>query len=91
MDFSSFNILLYITEVLSIRLTEMKKDGLINWKVNHESSDRIEYQIIHKGLRLAQYLIRDTFSMKYCSKDIFKDKKARTFRELFEYESRQND
>ena len=58
----------------------MKEDErLINRKVYHDSSDRIVYQVIYKDWILTQSLIRDTFPMKYCSENIFKDKKARTF------------
>jgi hypothetical protein len=44
-----------------------------------------------KGMALAPVLEQmAAFSMKYCAKDIFKDKKPRTLMEVFGYEPRQN-
>lgn len=78
-------------KILSTRLKEMEKDGLIERKIYHESPIRIEYYMTEKGMALAPVLEQmAAFSMKYCAKDIFKDKKPRTLKEVFGYESRQN-
>jgi DNA-binding HxlR family transcriptional regulator len=77
-------------KTLSSRLKEMEKDGLIERKIYHESPVRIEYVITQKGMALAPILEQmATFSMKYCATEVFKDKKARTFEEVFGNESRQ--
>jgi DNA-binding HxlR family transcriptional regulator len=78
-------------KILSTRLKEMEKDGLIERKIYHESPVRIEYYMTEKGIALAPVLEQmAAFSMKYCAKDIFKDKKPRTLKEVFGYEPRQN-
>jgi DNA-binding HxlR family transcriptional regulator len=78
-------------KTLSSRLKEMEKDGLIERKIYHESPVRIEYDMTEKGMALAPILEQmATFSMKYCAKDVFKDKKPRTFNEVFGYEAKQN-
>lgn len=77
-------------KTLSSRLKEMEKDGLIERKIYHESPVRIEYYMTEKGMALSPVLEQmAAFSMKYCAKDIFKDKKPRTLKEVFGYESRQ--
>jgi len=76
-------------KTLSARLKEMQKDGLIERKIYHESPIRIEYQITDKGMALAPILDQmAAFSMKHCAKDIFKDRKPRTFTEVFGYQVR---
>ena len=76
---------------LSSRLKEMEKDGLIERKIYHESPVRIEYDMTEKGMALTPILEQmATFSMKYCAKDVFKDKKPRTYKEVFGYETKQN-
>ena len=78
-------------KTLSSRLKEMERDGLVERKIFHESPVRIEYYITEKGMALAPVLEQmAAFSMKYYVKDIFKDKKPRTFKEVFGLESRQN-
>jgi DNA-binding HxlR family transcriptional regulator len=78
-------------KTLSSRLKEMEKDGLIERKIYHESPVRIEYCMTDKGMALAPVLEQmAAFSMKYCAKDIFKDKKPRTLKEVFGYEPRLN-
>jgi DNA-binding HxlR family transcriptional regulator len=78
-------------KILSTRLKEMEKDGLIERKIYHGSPVRIEYYMTEKGLALAPVLEQmAAFSMKYCAKDIFKDKKPRPLKEVFGYEPRQN-
>jgi DNA-binding HxlR family transcriptional regulator len=65
-------------KILSARLKEMEKDGLIERKVYAETPIRVEYNITEKGKALEPILDQmSAFSMKYCAKDIFKDGKAR--------------
>ena len=65
-------------KILSVRLKEMEKDGLIERKVYAETPIRVEYNITEKGKALEPILDQmSAFSMKYCAKDIFKDGKAR--------------
>jgi DNA-binding HxlR family transcriptional regulator len=85
-----FNQLLNSTEqgnpkTLTIRLREMEKSGLIKRKVYyHQRSVRIEYYPTEKGLALQPILDRmAAYSMQYCSKDVFKDAKARNFKEVY--------
>jgi DNA-binding HxlR family transcriptional regulator len=86
-----FNQLLEIEEInakiLSARLKEMEKDGLVERKVYSETPVRIEYAITEKGRALEPILNQmSEFSMKYCAKDIFKDGKARKFEQVYGYE-----
>jgi DNA-binding HxlR family transcriptional regulator len=72
-------------KTLTIRLREMEKSGLIKRKVyHHETPVRIEYYPTEKGLALKPILdMMAAYSMKYCSKDIFKDAKPREFKEVY--------
>ena len=72
-------------KTLTIRLREMEKLGLIKRKVyHHETPVRIEYYPTEKGLALKPILdMMAAYSMKYCSKDIFKDAKPREFKEVY--------
>ena len=72
-------------KTLSIRLREMEKLGLIKRKVyHHETPVRIEYAPTEKALALRPILdMMAAYSMKYCSKDIFKDAKPRDFKEIY--------
>ena len=72
-------------KTLSIRLREMEKSGLIKRKVHyHEIPIRIEYYPTEKGLALQPILdMMAAYSMKYCSKDVFKDAKPRDFKEIY--------
>jgi DNA-binding HxlR family transcriptional regulator len=87
---SRFNQLLNSIEqgnpkTLTIRLKEMEKTGLIKRKVHfHETPVRIEYYPTEKGLALQPILdMMAAYSMRYCSKDIFKDAKPRDFKEVY--------
>jgi DNA-binding HxlR family transcriptional regulator len=72
-------------KTLTIRLREMEKSGLIKRKVYyHETPVRIEYYPTEKALALQPILdMMAAYSMKYCSKDIFKDAKPRDFKEIY--------
>jgi DNA-binding HxlR family transcriptional regulator len=72
-------------KTLSIRLREMEKSGLIQRKVYyHGIPIRIEYYPTEKALALQPILdMMAAYSMKYCSKDVFKDAKPRDFKEIY--------
>jgi len=63
----------------------MEKFELIKCKVySHETPIRIEYYPTEKGLALQPILdVMAAYSMKYCSKDVFKDAKPREFNEVY--------
>ena len=91
LDHKRFNQFLEIEDinakVLSARLKEMEKDGLIERKIYHDTPVRIEYIITEKGRALEPILDQmSAFSMKYCAKDIFKDGKARKPEQVYNYE-----
>jgi len=72
-------------KTLSVRLREMEKYGLIKRKVYpNEKPVRVEYHPVEKGLELQPILdMMAAYSLKYCSKDVFKDAKPREFREVY--------
>ena len=85
-----FNEFLYSIEdanpkTLSIRLREMVGSGLIERRVyQDEIPIRIEYHLTEKGNRIRSVLEQmAAFSMRYSCKDVFKDKKPRTLRQVF--------
>ena len=72
-------------KTLSVRLREMEKYGLIKRKVYpNEKPVRVEYHPVEKGLELHPILdMMAAYSLKYCSKDVFKDAKPREFRDVY--------
>jgi DNA-binding HxlR family transcriptional regulator len=72
-------------KTLTIRLREMEKSGLIKRKVYYQETPvRIEYYPTEKALALKPILdMMAAYSMKYCSKVIFKDAKPREFKEVY--------
>jgi DNA-binding HxlR family transcriptional regulator len=72
-------------KTLTIRLREMEKSGLIKRKVYyHGIPVRIEYYPTEKALALQPILdMMAAYSMKYCSKDVFKDTEPRDFKEIY--------
>jgi DNA-binding HxlR family transcriptional regulator len=72
-------------KTLSTRLKEMEKIGLIKRRVYHNQTPvRVEYYPTEKGLALQPILdMMAAYSMKYCSKDVFKDSKPREFRHIY--------
>jgi DNA-binding HxlR family transcriptional regulator len=72
-------------KTLSVRLREMEKYGLIKRKVfPNEKPVRVEYHPVEKGLELQPILdMMAAYSLKYCSKDVFKDAKPREFRDVY--------
>jgi DNA-binding HxlR family transcriptional regulator len=78
-------------KTLSVRLKEMQKDGLVERKIYPGTPVKVEYHITGKGRALIPILYQMAkFSIQYCPKDVFKDKKPRTVEELFGYEPRQS-
>jgi DNA-binding HxlR family transcriptional regulator len=87
-DHKRFNQFLEIEEInakiLSARLKEMEKDGLIERKVYPDTLIRVEYTITEKGRALEPILDQmSAFSMKYCAKDVFKDGMARKLEQVY--------
>jgi DNA-binding HxlR family transcriptional regulator len=72
-------------KTLSLRLREMEKYGLIKRRVySNEKPVRVEYRLTEKGLGLQPTLdMMAAYSLKYCTKDVFKDGKPREFREVY--------
>jgi DNA-binding HxlR family transcriptional regulator len=67
-------------KILSARLKEMEKCGLIKRKVYSEIPVKVEYFLTEKGTALKPILDQmASFSIAYCVKDVFKDGKPRTF------------
>ncbi len=71
-------------KTLSLRLKEMQRNGIIERRVYHETPIRIEYSLTEKGRALRPVLEQMmAFSMRYYSREIFKDGRARTVAEFF--------
>ena len=69
---------LIIRNILSARLKEMEKSGLIQRKVYAGTPIKIEYFLTEKGRALKSILDQmASFSMQYCAKDVFNDAKPR--------------
>ena len=90
-DHKRFNQFLAIEEInakiLSARLKEMEKDGLIERKVYPDTPVRVEYSITEKGRALEPILDQmSAFSMRYCAKDVFKDGKPRRPEQVYAFE-----
>ena len=68
-------------KILSARLKEMEKSGLIRRKIcSTETPVRIGYFLTEKGSALKSILNQmATFSMRHCAK-VFKDRKPRTLK-----------
>ncbi|HWY33223.1 MAG TPA: helix-turn-helix domain-containing protein [Nitrosopumilaceae archaeon] len=72
-------------KTLSARLREMEKNGIIERNVFPGTPVKIEYTITKKGKALKPILEQmAAFSMQYYSKEVFKDGKPRTFKQVFE-------
>ena len=70
-------------KILSARLKEMEKNGLITRKVYDETPPRVEYFLTQKGQALKPILDQmAAFSLQYCSKDIFEDGKPRSLQDV---------
>ena len=72
------------TKTLSLRLQEMEDEGLIERKVINNRPVSIEYFLTKKGKALEPMLsFLASFSMKYNSHYVFKDKEPRTIKQTF--------
>ena len=72
-------------KTLSARLREMEKNGIIERSIFPGTPVRIEYAITKKGIALKPVLDQmAAFSMQYCAKEVFKDGKPRTYKQVFE-------
>ena len=72
-------------KTLSARLREMEKNGIIERSIFPGTPVRIEYTITKKGIALKPVLDQmAAFSMQYCAKEVFKDGKPRTYKQVFE-------
>ncbi|MGI0087347.1 MAG: winged helix-turn-helix transcriptional regulator [Nitrosotalea sp.] len=72
-------------KTLSARLREMERNGIIERKIYTGTPVKIEYSMTEKGKALNPILEQmAAFSMQYCAKDVFKDGKARAFKQVFE-------
>ena len=67
-------------KILSARLKEMEKSGLIRRKeYSTETPVRVGYFLTEKGSALKSILDQMAiFSMRHCAKEVFKDRKPRT-------------
>ena len=71
-------------KTLSARLKEMEKAGLISRNVYDEVPIRVEYKVTKKGTDLQGILDQmAAFSMKHYPREIFKDGKQRTYKQVF--------
>ena len=71
-------------KILSARLKEMEKTALIKRKVYSEIPVRVEYFLTEKGIALKPILDQmASFSIQYCSRDVFKDGKPRTLSQTY--------
>ena len=70
-------------KILSARLKEMEKDGLVTRRVFAETPLRVEYSLTEKGLATKPILDQmASFSLQYCSKDVLNDGKPRSLQDV---------
>jgi DNA-binding HxlR family transcriptional regulator len=70
-------------KILSARLKEMEKDGLVTRRVYVETPLRVEYSLTEKGLATKPILDQmAVFSLHYCSKDVFNDERPRNLQDV---------
>ena len=70
-------------KILSARLREMEKSGLITRKVYAEMPLRVEYFLTEKGRATKPILdYMAAFSLQYCSKDVFEDGRPRSLQDV---------
>jgi DNA-binding HxlR family transcriptional regulator len=74
-------------KILSARLKEMEKDGIIKRKVLHERPIGVEYTLTAKGEALQPVLYQmAAFSTQYYAKEVFKDEKVRKLEDVYGYD-----
>jgi DNA-binding HxlR family transcriptional regulator len=70
-------------KILSARLKEMEKNGLITRRVYAETPLRVEYFLTEKGRSTKPILdYMAAFSLQYCSKDVFDDGRPRSLQDV---------
>ena len=70
-------------KILSARLREMEKNGLITRKVYAETPLRVEYFLTEKGRATKPILdYMAAFSLQYCSKVVFEDGMQRSLQDV---------
>ena len=70
-------------KILSTRLKEMEREGLVTRKVYAEIPLRVEYFLTEKGRATKPILDQmAAFSLQYCSKDVFEDGKPRSLQDV---------
>ena len=71
-------------KTLSTRLREMEKNNLIERKVFTDTSPvRVEYFLTDKGNKVRSILEQmAAFSLQFCSCDVFKDGRPRSYKEV---------
>jgi DNA-binding HxlR family transcriptional regulator len=72
-------------KTLSVRLDELEKNGLVKKRIIPGTSPVIhEYILTEKGDAIRTVIDQmAAFSMKYYAKEVFKDGKPRTFKQVF--------
>jgi DNA-binding HxlR family transcriptional regulator len=69
--------------ILSARLKEMEKNGLITRKVYADAPLRVEYFLTEKGLETKPILDQMAdFSLQHCSKELFDDGEPRSLQDV---------
>lgn len=70
-------------KILSTRLKEMEREGLVTRKVYAEMPLRVEYFLTEKGRATKPILDQmAAFSLQYCFKDVFEDGKPRSLQDV---------
>lgn len=70
-------------KILSTRLKEMEREGLVTRRVYAEMPLRVEYFLTEKGRATKPILDQmAAFSLQYCSKDVFEDGKPRSLQDV---------
>jgi DNA-binding HxlR family transcriptional regulator len=70
-------------KILSTRLKEMEREGLVTRKEYAEMPLRVEYFLTEKGRATKPILDQmAAFSLQYCSKDVFEDGKPRSLQDV---------
>ena len=70
-------------KILSTRLKEMEREGLVTRKVYAEMPLRVVYFLTEKGRATKPILDQmAAFSLQYCSKDVFEDGKPRSLQDV---------
>lgn len=70
-------------KTLSIRLTELERNGIIKRKIYITNPVRAKYLVTNNGRMLSAVLEQmAAFSLSFCYDEVFKDKKRRSFKDI---------